>query len=377
MKFIYQMVFSIKRLLKNIPALITKIGVFILLTFILGSVFTDTFQKSAMDKIKVAYIVDQKDKTATSLIWQMILNEQINEYITFIQEDDLAEADKKLADGEYSALLDITTDFADSMKENAKARIEVYMTSYAETDAAIIKSVLNTFATNVDTEFVLADIGYHSQPGNASEVCENLAMEQNSPNAMAYYTIAMLLMMLFYGADYGNNCVAEEFLGALGDRLAIAPLGKFTRLIGRMLGASIVNFLLGCVVVIISHFTFKVNWGNNMVLLLLIIFEYSLVCTVFGACLCTILASEEKTSGMIQIFALGFTIVSGGFYKGDFSGVKYLSVNHYAKTAITNLIYNENNLNLTWTYMGILLIIGTVLSVVCAVGLRKKRVDNL
>lgn len=377
MKFIYQMFFSVKRLVKNMPALMTKLGVFILLTFILGSVFADTFQKSTTDDIKVAYIVVEEDKIATSLIEQMILNEHINEYITFIQEDDFVEADKKLADEEYNALLYVRSDFADSMKENVKAKIEVYMTSYAETDAAIIKSVLNTFSTNVDTEFVLADIGYNSHPRDVTEVCENLAVERNSPNAMAYYTLAMLLMMLFYGADYGNNCVAEEFFGALGDRLAIAPIGKFIRLIGRMLGVSVVNFLLGCVVVIISHFAFKVNWGNNIVLLLLIIFEFSLVCTIFGACLCTILASEEKTSGMIQIVALGFTIVSGGFYKGDFSGVKYLSINHYAKTAITNLIYNESNLNLTWTYMGILLIIGVVLSVVCVVGLRKKRVDNL
>ena len=98
---------------------------------------------------------------------------------------------------------------------------------------------------------------------------------------------------------------------------------------------------------------------------------------MFGACICTILASEEKTSGMIQIFALGFTILSGGFYRGDFSGAKYLSLNHYAKTAITNLIYNKNNLSVTWINVGILLITGVILSAICAVGLRKRRMDNL
>ena len=49
---------------------------------------------------------------------------------------------------------------------------------------------------------MLADIGYNSHPRDVTEVCENLAVERNSPNAMAYYTLAMLLMMLFYGADF-------------------------------------------------------------------------------------------------------------------------------------------------------------------------------
>ncbi len=377
MKFIYQMFFSVRRLLKNMPAFITKLGVFILLTFILGSVFSDTFQDSAADEIKAAYLVEEEDPAAEIIFEQLISNEQITEYITFFKEDDFAKADRKLADGAYNALLCVKNESDDPEKGNGKAKIEVYMTDYAETDAAIIKSVLNTFSINMNAELVLAGAGENTYPADGSKVCENLAVDMESPGAMAYYTLAMLLMMLFYGADYGNNCVAEEFFGVLGDRLSIAPIGKSVRFAGRMLGAATVNFLLGCAVVIISHFAFAVNWGNHIALLLLIIFEFSFVCTVFGACICTILASEEKTSGMIQIFALGFTILSGGFYRGDFSGAKYLSLNHYAKTAITNLIYNKNNLSVTWINVGILLITGVILSAICAVGLRKRRMDNL
>ena len=40
----------------------------------------------------------------------------------------------------------------------------------------------------------------------------------------------------------------------------------------------------------------------------------------------------------------------------------YLSLNHYAKTAITNLIYNKNNLSVTWINVGILLITGVSLA---------------
>lgn len=376
MNFLYQMFFAIKRLMKNIPALISKVGVFVLLIFILGSVFSDT-KENSIDEIKVAYVIEDEGELAQFMIDQMTTNDEITKYITFSAEEELELAEEMLAKGEYNALFYLAKDFSKKIQNEESADILVYMTSYADTDASVIKSILNAFLTNMNAEFAIQMIGDQGNEIESGHVCEKIELTKEGPNSMAYYTLAMILMMLFYGADYGNVCVAEEYFGSLGDRFSITPISNGTRFTGRMLGMAIVNFLLGLTVMIVSHFIFKVNWGDQVVLVLVILFEYSLLCTIFGAFLCTLLGNEQKTSGLIQMFALGFTIVSGGFYKGDFKGVEYLSFNHYAKTAITNVIYNSGELTSTWINSSILLGISILLGAVCVVGLKGRRSGNL
>ena len=94
---------------------------------------------------------------------------------------------------------------------------------------------------------------------------------------------------------------------------------------------------------------------------MLVLLIFSLLCTVFGGVLCLIAGNERKASGLIQIFALFFTIISGGFYAGDFPGIKYLSFNHYAKMAINGILLGGSSA-VIWKNIGVML--GLILALI-------------
>lgn len=369
MKFAYQFIFSIKRLLANTGALVTKIVVFVILILILGSVFESSFEGSSIDGIKIAYVVEDNGDIGEAIMTAMVENEEIGEYLTFEKEEDFSVAEQLLADGEIDAVMLVPEDFSNfAQQKNSEETLEVYMTSYADINASVIKSCTQGFLSGMNAAMAVRNMtGEATSEIQQDSPCEELGVEGNSPDSMTYYAIAMLLMMLVYGADYGNNSTAEEYFGALGDRMRMAPISQFSRLVGRMTGIALVNFLLGCIVVIFSGLVFHVNWGANIPMLLLILYVFSLLCTVFGAALCLILGNEQRATGAIQMFALGFTIVSGGFYAGDFKKAKCFSFNHYAKTAINNLLFNGSDLTTTWKNLGILVALTIVFSIVCVV----------
>lgn len=371
MSFLFQFFLTVKRLLTNFPALLVKIGVFIILTLILGSVFSSTFNPVQIKDIKVAYVMEDEGEIAANVMDALVKNEEIGEYLSFYLIDDLALAEDKLAQDEYKALMYIQDGFSKEIMDGGSPEFTVYMTSFAGTDASVIKSCIQGFLNQASLQMMQINAD-----GAEIEI-ENISLEEERPDSMTYYSIAMLLMMLFYGAAYGNSCSAESYFGAIGDRLSIAPVKRGAMFMMKMLGTSLVNFFLGCVIVLFTSLAFKVNWGNNYWVLFLILFEFSLLSTVFGSFLCFALGNEQRASSAIQMFALGFTIVSGGFYAGNFNAAKYFSFNHYAKTAITNLIYNGSDLSTTWKNAGILLIIMFVLIIVCIVLSRKRKAGSL
>lgn len=375
MNYLFQLTSTAKRLLTNIPALITKIGVFMILTLILGSVFSDSFKPTENEKSTVAYVLEDDGDVADRIICELSENEEIGEYISFLEVEDFATAEKSLAEEKYDAVLLVQDGFSKQIMEGNSVEIAVYMTSYATTKASVIKSCIQGFLNKVNAHGL--QLNTDRTETTAADMSTDYSLEGERPDSMTYYAIAMLLMMLFYGADYGNSGTAEDYFGAVGDRLSIAPVGRFGMFVGKMLGTALVNFLLGCIIVVFTAVAFKTNWGSNSPLLLLILFEFSLLSTVFGAFLCLILGNEQRASAAIQIFALGFTIVSGGFYAGNFKMAKYFSFNHYAKTAITNLIYNGTDLSATWKNAGILLSALLVLITACVAASRRRKAGNL
>lgn len=375
MNLMNQLTSTVKRLFKNAPALITKIGVFMILTLILGSVFSDSFNPVENEEIKVAYVLEDDGAVAKNIMRELSKNQEIGAYLSFLEVENFEAAEESLAAEEYNAILLVQNGFSEQIMKGGSAQIMVYMTSYATTEASVVQSCLQGFLNQVNARILLSADGTDAPTESISANISSL--EGNRPDSMTYYAIAMLLMMLFYGADYGNSGIAEDYFGAIGDRLSIAPVSKLGMFVGKILGTALVNFLLGCIIVAFTSLAFNANWGCHYPLLLLILFEFSLLSVVLGAFLCLALGNEQRASVAIQMFALGFTIVSGGFYAGDFKMVKYASFNHYAKAAITNLIYNETNLSVTWKNAGILLGILLVLIAACVATFRRRKAGNL
>lgn len=339
-------------------AVAIKLLSFILLILILGSAFTDAFEVSSLDEITVVcYNGDQGD-SGKDFLDSMMKIDSIKELITFKEVSTFEEAEELVNNEEAEAVICIPDNFSEQVQTQDTANtIEVYQRKYSGISSTVIENVVESYVNglncagvvyqlqgNLDGFDFTAESGLEEQP---------LTSSGKVPTSMGYYALAMLLMMMLYGAEYGCNGTAEESLGTLGDRVKLSPMKTYQQYIGKIIGLALVTFIQALVIIIFTKIVYDVDWGNNVPLLLAIIFSFSVVTTTLGAMLCILTGNESKAQSIITVLIIVFTFLAGGFVYADFSNVEHISLSYYAKSAILNMVY-AGDLNVVYRNIGIM-----------------------
>ena len=193
-----------------------------------------------------------------------------------------------------------------------------------------------------------------------------------TPDAMSYYAVAMLLMFMIFGAQYGCDGVAEDYLGVIGERIRTTPIRPYQQYIGKLLGMCVASTLQGLLIVLFTGLVYDANWGSNYLMLLAIIFSMACASTAIGALVCMLTKDAARGQSVVTLIVIACTFLAGGFVKMDMGAFKYLSPNFYAQTAIFNSVYG-GDMSVAYAYIGILWGFTAAASVLAVLLSRRKR----
>ncbi len=393
----YQFIHSMKCIFLDYKPLLTKILTFSLIILVLGSAFSEMFD-TKLEPVTVGVLNEDSGEYAEGIILEALKpqgsltpvkkseteekteeteqekpnispNDWMKAYTVENEEDGRSLAcDSDIAeDKQIVAMIHFGEDFSEKLAEREASEdadpvsITVKAGRSSMIDSTIVKCVFDavTGVLNADTA-VRDNLGIETFPHDLNLEDGYVKIEadaKSTPDAMSYYAIAMLMMVLLYGAEYGCASIADDFFGVIGDRIKITPIKRYQQYIGKMIGMVVATTIQGLFIVLLSGLVYGANWGNNYLALLFNIFSMSAASVTLGACLCMITRDGAKGQSMVSLLVIACTFLAGGFIKVDMGPLKFISPNYYAQTAMFNSIYNGDtgialqNIGILWLFV--------------------------
>lgn len=359
----YQILYSIKRVLADIHPFIMKLVSTLFVTALLGLAFNSSLEPKVIHKSIILFSTE-KAKDTKNMFENLNESREIGNLVQF-----------KQAESEENAL---------EIVENNEAFAYIRIAEN-NTYKIFCKSYYGLFGNN--TKMVMTNIkqtlenaGYCFEENNESLVAETIGKgvlvndvkDPKTSTAMQYYSIAMLLMLILYGIEYGTIFIGEDYMGTLGDRLKLSPIKAWKQYFGKVIGLSIVVILESTIIILFTKYVYRVYWGENYLMLYLIIATNAFLVTSMGAMFTILTEDLVKADTLSTISIVGFTFLAGGFFIADFGVFNYLSPSYYARTAINTVIFG-GKASIIYFNVGIMWLMTFACALVSIFTARRKR----
>lgn len=241
--------------------------------------------------------------------------------------------------------------------------IRFYSSSADPIESTIVGAMLSSFAD----KYNLTAAALKSNPQTAQVIIAAAAQPQNNyvqeaslqadrkPNSIDYYAMSMSVMIAMYSCMSASSLIIGERRRNTAMRLSAAPISKGEVLAGKVIGNTIINFLCVMIVVLVSRFMFKADWGSHFGLTLLVLLSVVMLSVSLGLGMGYLSGDKGR---MILLLFIQLASLMGGIYfpiekvSGFMKYVVNMSPLKWANEALTTLIYT-NDMSAAWPTIGL------------------------
>lgn len=317
--FIHNLKYTIKILFKN------KLLIFWTFAFpiILGLLFNMAFsniEKDEMLKVFSIAVVSNDNSKEQEIYKETLEKLSTGDARLFnLKYVDEEEANRLLDESEIEGYVVISDDVKVVIKENGS-------------NQTIIKFVIQEIKQNkkIVEDLSLKEIEKETSNGNYSfdttEIVNNILTKINSQEVslnslsssnLSYMTIeyyTLIAMACMYTGMLGltsiNNCLAN--MSNKGKRISVSPNKKSTIVLSSLIGSYIVSLLGLSILLLFLLFVLKVDFGNNMLLVILLSMIGSLAGISLGVLVASVFKlSEGAKTGIIIAISMFLSVLSG------------------------------------------------------------------
>jgi ABC-2 type transport system permease protein len=199
-------------------------------------------------------------------------------------------------------------------------------------------------------------------------------------NLLSYFAPSFALFFLMYAVTLGaRTLVTEKRQGTLA-RMLVAPVTTWQVLGGKVAAIFVGGFLQLAALVLLTSLLIRVNWGEPLGVLLLIV-AAALAATGWGV----LIASAAGDSGQIGVLGMALTllfgVISGSFFPPQGAGslldrLSRITPNRWAMDGFLSLIGGEGVTSVLEP-VGVLLVMAAILFVISGVVLRRRQTSLL
>ncbi|EDS78514.1 ABC transporter permease [Clostridium massiliodielmoense] len=347
MRILYIIFYNLKRNFRDKKDLINMILIPSIFIFILGMALKNAYIPENIKKAKV-YYYSEDNKSISDGLYSYISCDRLKHLVDVTKVCSKKEGLDLIKKDKYATFVYVPNDFSKDISEGKKQGIFLY-NEKGTIQTQIVKNILEGFASNVNSIYAIYSIGGQAKyvPTKNTLVTSKINIHGKTPRAIDYYAITMLVMTLMYGASYGKYAIEEIYNQEAGKRIQIAPIKKFEVLIGYISSSVITVFASGILIMIIAKYIFKANYGNNMPLIIFIIFTMSVLSNFIGMTIGVIKGNHKGEFYVVDIIVIVCTFVSGGYTPMNINNHIYNKVikfvpNMMAHNAMFNCIYGFN-----------------------------------
>lgn len=287
-----------------------------------------------------------------------------------------AEAEALIRDGKLAGAVVFPAGYSAAVMAGRPAQLTVLLDPGSTIRGPVIKSLAQAFSDRVlAVQFALMQD--ETAPGRlaalgqqvasrlaalAPELREELSKRGAQLTAMQYYAIAMTVIG-FAGLSGLQSIIQERDLQTL-NRVLAAPGSRLEFVIGKFLGVLLIAACQFALLLLGTHFIYRVSWGTNLFGILLLALAYAFAVSGLATLVSTFNRNPRGALGMwiliVQVSsALGGNMVPLSIFPEGLRRIAAWLPNHWTLTGFFNLAAGEP-LSLVLPAIGWLFALGAV-----------------
>lgn len=179
-----------------------------------------------------------------------------------------------------------------------------------------------------------------------------------------------VMMLLFSVAAMGSSILSEREDGTL-KRLLYSPVNPLNIMFGKMINAIIISSVQLIVMLLYTTLVLGMDLGSNFIYLFLVILATAFACSGFGIFIAAISTSRKQAEGLSTIIILIMSAIGGSmipifFMPAFMQKMAVVSVNYWAIQSFYDVLGRDTEFVPLITKVGMLLLIGTIMSFISA-----------
>ena len=312
--FLHNFKYSLKILLRNKALLFWTFIFPIILGTFFNMAFSNIEKGEKLSIIDIAIInSDEFDNDKIFKETMQTLSDDNNKNKIFnITYTDISKAKKMLLNEEITGYLKFNENNIDIIVNSSGINETILRNIVDEIERE--KEVINTLVKketekgNIDYTAIYIKIALLLNNSNAT--LKDISNKNLSYTMIEYYTL--VAMAVLYGALISMNVVNYKLanMNSVGKRTAVSKVGKGKLLLGSLLASYIVQMLSLLILLVYTIFVLKVDYGSDIMHVILLIAIGSLASLTLGLGVSTMLKTNEnaKTGILIAITMLWSTL---------------------------------------------------------------------
>lgn len=312
--FYHNFKYSLKILLKNKSLIFWTFAFPILLGTLFNMAFSNIEKSEKLSIIDIAIInSDEFDNDKIFKETMQTLSDDNNKNKIFnITYTDISKAKKMLLNEEITGYLKFNENNIDIIVNSSGINETILRSIVDEIERE--KEVINTLVKketekgNIDYTAIYNKIALLLNNSNAT--LKDISNKNLSYTMIEYYTL--VAMAVLYDALISMNVVNYKLanMNSVGKRTAVSKVGKGKLLLGSLLASYIVQMLSLLILLVYTIFVLKVDYGSDIMHVILLIAIGSLASLTLGLGVSTMLKTNEnaKTGILIAITMLWSTL---------------------------------------------------------------------
>lgn len=343
MKILNIIIKEIKHNFRNKRSLAIMILFPIVLIVILGTAFSKVMSNDIkLGEIRALYTVQGEGNVEKAF---EDLKKGLKDYnVSFKETEDIEKAKESVKDSNYSCYILVNED---------SKEIKIYKNDRYYLDASFVEGILNTFVQryNVINEIseknprVLEEILKES---DKTFVKTETLNEKKEPRAVDYYGVTMTTLIVLYSSMTGAFAMRSEKNRKTEGRMMAAPVAKKEIFIGKTVGAVVVTILQILIVILFSKYILGVNWGDNIIILLLVIGSEIIMAVSLGIGVSFLTKTESAMNGILQLMIPVMVFLGGGYVPIEqfnsemLNSISNFSPVRWVNSSILNIVFRDN-----------------------------------
>ncbi|MCR8642728.1 ABC transporter permease [Paenibacillus sp. N1-5-1-14] len=310
----------------------------IVLILILGTALSGMFDSNIkIGEIKVLY--QDNNGGGFSTYFEKVTEEVAKSDIIFTKNSSNLDGQEEVKQNRYDAFVELSPN-----------GVQVYGSNLTSIQSTIVQGVMSTVVDkyNAGTEITKvnpAAIQLLAGNNNSTYIKETSLHSPNKPGAMDYYALATTASTALYGAISALYLLRGERNNHTADRLLAAPISITQIVIGKILGAFVIQSLFVLIVILVTKYAYNANWGDHIGVIIAIYLSQVLLAISFGIGLSYMTKSDEGARSIVMIVVQVLSFIGGAYFAIDptkdqiVNIVAHLSPITWVRLAATKIIY--------------------------------------
>ncbi len=196
------------------------------------------------------------------------------------------------------------------------------------------------------------------------------------PGAMEYFGLTILTMAAVLGGFISTWLIKNEGRYNTEMRLKISPVSMTSVYLGKLASSFVILVSLCMVIMFICRLVLSINYGSDIVLLLLLVAALAFFSTSLGSVIAVAFENEKAANGLLNTFFPLLIFLGGGYFKipdkGFLKEISVVSPVRWVNLALNDLVYSGRTENIITAFL-VCLVPGTVFVLLAVLIVRRGR----